>query len=49
MPVYAEATIFDLEKIYVNGGKRGFLIEIEPKVLEQVLDCLLYTSDAADE
>lgn len=38
MPVYAEATIFDLERIYINGGKRGFLIEIEPKVLEQVLE-----------
>lgn len=37
MPVYAEKTIFDLEKIYVNGGKRGFLIEIEPRVLREVL------------
>jgi Cys-tRNA(Pro) deacylase len=36
--VYAEQTIFDLERIYINGGKRGFLIEIEPKVLEQVLE-----------
>ncbi len=38
IPVYAEATIFDSERIYINGGKRGFLIEIEPKVLEQVLE-----------
>ncbi len=38
MPLYAEATIFDLERIYINGGKRGFLIAIEPKVLEQVLE-----------
>ncbi len=38
MPVYAEATIFDLPKIFINGGKRGFLIAIEPKVLEQVLE-----------
>ena len=38
MPVYAEATIFDLEKIYINGGKRGFLIAIEPKVLKTVLE-----------
>jgi len=37
MPIYAEATIFDLERIYINGGKRGFLIEIEPEVLERVL------------
>jgi Cys-tRNA(Pro) deacylase len=38
MPIYAEKTIFDLERIYINGGKRGFLIEIEPKVLEAVLE-----------
>lgn len=38
MPVYAEATIFDLERIYINGGKRGFLVEIEPRVLRDVLE-----------
>lgn len=38
MLVYAEKTIFELPKIYINGGKRGFLIEIDPKVLEQVLE-----------
>ena len=37
MPVYAEATIFDLPEIYINGGKRGFLIEIKSPVLEEVL------------
>jgi Cys-tRNA(Pro) deacylase len=38
MPIYAERTIFDLEKIYLNGGKRGFLIEIEPATLKSLLD-----------
>lgn len=37
IPIYAEATIFHLERIYINGGKRGFLIEIEPEILERVL------------
>ena len=37
MPVYAEKTIFDLPKIYINGGKRGFLIAIAPRVLKEVL------------
>jgi Cys-tRNA(Pro) deacylase len=37
MPVYVEKTIFDLSKIYINGGKRGFLVEIEPTVLSQIL------------
>ncbi len=37
MPVYVEASIFELNKIYINGGKRGFLIEIEPMILKSVL------------
>ncbi|MBK7933439.1 MAG: Cys-tRNA(Pro) deacylase [Acidobacteria bacterium] len=37
MPVYVESGIFDLEKIYINGGKRGFLVEIDPQILENVL------------
>jgi Cys-tRNA(Pro) deacylase len=37
MSIFAEKTIFDLEKIYINGGKRGFLIEIEPSDLNNVL------------
>lgn len=38
MPVYAEKTIFDLGKIYINGGKRGFLVSIAPKDLEKALE-----------
>ena len=38
MSIYAEETIFDLERIYINGGKRGFLIGIEPQVLRDVLE-----------
>jgi Cys-tRNA(Pro) deacylase len=37
MPVYVEKTIFDLPRIYINGGKRGFLVAIEPRVLKTVL------------
>ncbi len=37
MPIYVESTIFELDKIYINGGKRGFLVSIEPKVLRGVL------------
>jgi Cys-tRNA(Pro) deacylase len=35
--VYAERTIFELPVIYINGGKRGFLVSIEPRVLKEVL------------
>jgi Cys-tRNA(Pro) deacylase len=37
MPVYAEKTIFDLSRIYINGGKRGFLVALAPQVLKDVL------------
>ena len=37
IPVYVEKTIFDLDKIFINGGKRGFLVEIEPSVLRDTL------------
>ncbi|HYN84785.1 MAG TPA: Cys-tRNA(Pro) deacylase [Pyrinomonadaceae bacterium] len=37
LPVYVERTIFDLPKIYVNGGKRGFLVSIDPRALREVL------------
>jgi Cys-tRNA(Pro) deacylase len=37
LPVYAERTIFALPKIYINGGKRGFLVEIEPNILRELL------------
>ena len=37
MPVYAEESIFELDKILINGGKRGFLVIIDPKDMERVL------------
>ncbi len=37
LPVYVEKTILDLPKIYINGGKRGFIIEINPHDLCTVL------------
>jgi len=35
--VYAEKSIFDLPRILINGGKRGFLVEIAPQELRRVL------------
>jgi len=37
LPVYVEATIFALPKIYINGGKRGFLVEIDPLDLRRAI------------
>lgn len=37
IPVYVEKTILDLEKIYINGGRRGYLVGIAPGELVRVL------------
>ena len=37
MPVYVESSILALERIWLNGGRRGFLVGIEPKVLTEQL------------
>ncbi|WP_428633778.1 Cys-tRNA(Pro) deacylase [Sedimenticola sp.] len=38
MPVYCEASILKLDRIYINGGKRGYLIALSPKDLQRVLE-----------
>lgn len=37
MPVYIEETILQLPRIYINGGKRGFLVGLDPRELARVL------------
>ena len=37
MPIYLQATILALPRIYINGGARGFLVEIDPRDAERVL------------
>ena len=46
MPVYVERSVLMLELIYINGGRRGFLLGMSPAVLTQQLqaqavDCAL--------
>jgi Cys-tRNA(Pro) deacylase len=38
LPVYAERTIFALPRIFINGGKRGFLVEIRPADLRKAFE-----------
>lgn len=37
MPIYVERSILNLERIYINGGRRGYLVGIDPKELGRVL------------
>ncbi len=38
LPVYVEKSILSLPRIYINGGKRGFLVEIDPAALRTALN-----------
>jgi Cys-tRNA(Pro) deacylase len=37
MPVYIESTILELPKIAINGGRRGYLVGIDPQVCVTLL------------
>lgn len=43
MPVYMEESIVGLSKIYINGGKRGYLVGMAPAELIRVLKPRLVT------
>lgn len=38
MPVYVEANVLEFERIYTNGGRRGFLVSLVPNVLTTMLN-----------
>jgi len=38
LPIYLERSILGLAQIYINGGRRGFLVRIEPQELVRVLN-----------
>ena len=37
LPVYVEASVLSLRKIYINGGRRGYLVGIAPGELVRLL------------
>ncbi len=41
MPVFLERTVLDLDRIYINGGKRGYLVGMSPKDLVSIVDPVL--------
>ena len=40
VPVYVQASVLALPRIFINGGRRGFLVGIEPKLLTELLAAL---------
>jgi Cys-tRNA(Pro) deacylase len=41
MPVYMEETILELPRIYINGGKRGYLVGLDPREVVRLLQPVL--------
>ena len=37
LPVFVERSILDCKQIYINGGRRGYLLALDPRVLLSVL------------
>jgi len=40
LPVHVERSILDLTRVLVNGGRRGFLVEIAPEAFTRVLSAV---------
>jgi len=40
MPVYVQRSILELDRIYINGGRRGFLVSLSPAVLTRDLQAI---------
>jgi len=41
MPIYLERSVLELGRIYINGGRRGYLLGMEPAVLTRLLEPVL--------
>lgn len=48
MPVYMERTILNIEKILINGGKRGFLVGLNPNEVVRVVAAKLVDAALVD-
>jgi Cys-tRNA(Pro) deacylase len=40
LPVYVERTVLDLPRIWVNGGKRGYLVGLDPRDAARILEAV---------
>ncbi len=44
MPVYMEKSILEIGKIFINGGKRGFLVGLAPQDLLRLVNATLVSA-----
>jgi len=48
MPTYLERTVLELPRVYINGGRRGFLVGLAPSELVRLLNPTLVEVGLAD-
>ena len=48
MPIYVEASVLALPKILINGGRRGYLVGIDPQVCVTLLGAVAVTCGLAE-
>jgi Cys-tRNA(Pro) deacylase len=48
MPVYMEKTVLDLERIFINGGRRGYLVGMPPAEIVRTVRPVLVSVGLAD-
>jgi Cys-tRNA(Pro) deacylase len=49
MPVYLEKTVLDLDRIYINGGRRGYLVGIDPNDVMRIVKPVMVHVAIADD
>lgn len=49
LPVYVERSVLDLPRVYVNGGRRGFLVSLAPAVFVDLLGAVPVDAGVAKE
>lgn len=40
LPVFVERSVLDLDRVYINGGRRGLLVSLPPRELARVLNAV---------
>ncbi len=48
MPIYIEQTILALPRIFINGGRRGYLVNIDPQICIKLLNAIPVSCALAD-
>lgn len=48
MPIYVEASVLALPKVLINGGRRGYLVGIDPQVCVTLLGAVAVTCGLAE-